>query len=186
MNIEERKLSGTFEIKLSPIKDERGFFMRTYDHDFFKSHGLNINWVQENHAKSAKKGTLRGLHFQLPPHAETKLIRCIKGKIQDVWVDLRENSPTFGEWDAAILTEQNKKMILIPKGFAHGYCALTNDAEVVYRVDHHYQPDHESGLLWNDPDVKIDWEIISPVLSEKDKNAPTLQQFKQKYGAIKL
>ena len=186
MNIEKRRIEGTYEITFSPIKDERGFFMRVYDQNILNENGIDINWVQENHAKSNKSGTLRGLHFQLPPHAETKLIRCIKGEIQDVWVDLRENSPTFGEWGAAILNDQNNKMILIPKGFAHGYCALKDDTEVVYKVDHHYQPDHEAGLLWNDPDVKIDWEIISPILSEKDENLPTLQQFKQKYGAIIL
>ena len=181
MQITERKLKGTFEIKLKPINDPRGFFMRTYDNNFFKEFGLDKKWVQENHSRSEQKGIIRGLHFQLPPYSETKVARCIKGAILDVFVDLRKNSSTFGKWDSIELTEENKKMIYIPKGFAHGFCTLTEISEVVYKVDNFYNKKSEVGLLWNDQNLEIKWPFENPILSEKDKLNLTLEEFIIKY-----
>lgn len=186
MEFKERKLKDVFEIKLNPIKDERGFFMRTYDEVLFEKEGLNLKWMQENHSRSEKKNTIRGLHFQLPPFSETKLVRCIKGAILDVFVDLRENSNSFGKWDAIELSEENKKMIFIPRGFAHGFCTLSEISEVVYKVDNVYSKQHELGLIWNDQDLKINWPTQSPTLSEKDNLNLKLIEFINKYNAIKL
>ncbi len=186
MEIKPGKLKGTFEIILDPHADERGFFMRTYDDAIFKNYGLDKKWVQENHSRSEQKGVIRGLHFQLPPFAETKLLRCIRGKILDVFVDLRKGSSTFGQWDAIELSEENKKMVLIPRGFAHGFCTLTDISEVVYKVDNYYSPEHECGLLWNDPDLNINWPIDKPILSDKDKKNMTLKEFIDKHKYIEV
>ena len=184
MEINQQKIPGTFEITLSPIGDNRGFFMRTFDLNEFNKHGLNKMWVQENHSKSSQKGIIRGLHFQFPPYAETKLVRCIRGKILDVFLDLRKDSNTFGQWDSIELSEDNKKMIFIPRGFAHGFCSLTEESEVLYKVDNFYAPEHEGGLLWNDPDLGIEWPISNPILSEKDKKNLRLKEFVEKYEGI--
>ena len=177
MKINPLRIDGTYEIILSPISDDRGFFMRTFDLNDFNNYGLNKIWVQENHAKSSQEGIVRGLHFQFPPHAETKLVRCIRGKILDVFVDLRKESNTFGRWDSIELSEDNKKMVFIPRGFAHGYCTLTKVSEVLYKVDNFYAPGREGGLLWNDPDIGIKWPVKDPILSEKDKKNMTLKEF---------
>ncbi len=177
MEIKERKIKGTFEITLNPILDDRGFFMRTFDDAIFKEKGLERKWVQENHSRSEEKGIIRGLHFQLPPFTETKLVRCVKGAVLDVFVDLRKDSETFGQWDSIELSEDNKKMIFIPRGFAHGFCTLTEISEILYKVDNFYSPKFECGLLWNDNDVGIKWPTNSPILSEKDKKNMTLQEF---------
>ena len=184
MEIRERQLKGVFEITLKPHLDGRGFFMRTYDQTLFKEVGLEWNWVQENHSRSEQKGIIRGLHFQLPPYAETKLIRCINGVVLDVFVDLRKNSETFGQWDSIELSAENKKMIFIPRGFAHGFCTLTEISEVIYKVDNYYSPEHEVGLLWNDHDIGIDWPVKNPILSEKDQHNMTLKEFVEKYRGI--
>lgn len=184
MEIIEKTLKGAFEIRLKPIKDKRGFFMRAFDDKLFEKAGINNKWVQENHSRSEQKGVIRGLHFQLLPFAETKLLRCIRGKIWDVFVDLREGSSTFGQWDAVELSEENKKMVLIPRGFAHGFCTLTDISEVVYKVDNYYSPEHECGLLWNDPDLNINWPVDKPILSEKDTKNVTLREFIEKYKYI--
>jgi dTDP-4-dehydrorhamnose 3,5-epimerase len=186
MEFKERKLKGVFEITLNPIKDERGFFMRTYDDLFFAKEGLNLKWLQENHSRTENKDTIRGLHFQLPPFSESKLVRCIKGTILDVFVDLRENSESFGKWDAIELSEENKKMIFIPRGFAHGFCTLSEISEVVYKVDNVYSKQHELGMIWNDSDLKINWPTQTPTLSEKDTKNFTLKEFITKHNAIKL
>lgn len=184
MEIKERKLKGTFEICLSSHVDSRGFFMRTFDDSIFKKWNIEQNWVQENHSSSAKKGTLRGLHFQLPPYTETKMLRCIRGAVLDVFVDLRKNSETFGQWDSIELTEENKKMIFIPRGFAHGFCTLTENSEVLYKVDNYYSPISEQGLIWNDKDLNITWPLDVPILSEKDKVNLTLKEFVDQFTAI--
>ena len=185
MEIKERKLKGTFEITLNPILDDRGFFMRTFDDTIFRENGIEREWVQENHSRSEEKGIIRGLHFQLPPYTETKLVRCVKGAVFDVFVDLREDSNTFGKWDSIKLSEENKKMIFIPRGFAHGFCTLTEISEVLYKVDNFYNPKYECGLLWNDNDVEIKWPIESPILSEKDRNNKTLREYSSNYGFLK-
>ena len=186
MEIIPGKLKDTFEINLSPFSDDRGFFMRTYDLNLFNGTGLNKVWVQENHSLSTQQGVLRGLHFQLPPFAETKLVRCISGSVLDVFVDLRKNSPTFGQWDSIELSSVNKKMIFIPRGFAHGFCTLSENSEVLYKVDNFYSKEHERGLIWNDTQIGIDWPIEAPFLSEKDKTNWTLAEFIQKINGIEL
>ena len=134
MLVKERKIGGVFEIQLDPHEDKRGFFMRVYDDTIFKKCGLHRNWVQENHSRSVEDGVIRGMHFQFPPYTETKLIRSISGEIYDVFIDLRKDSPTFRRWDSIKLSAENKKMIYIPRGFAHGFCTLTKNCEVVYKV----------------------------------------------------
>lgn len=186
MEITERKLNGVFEIQLRPIRDERGFFMRSFDAALFEKAGLARIWLQENHSRSERKGIIRGLHFQFPPFAETKLVRCIRGAVLDVFVDLRLNSPTFGQWDALELSEENKKMVFIPRGFGHGFCTLTPESEVLYKVDNVYNREHEGGLLWSDPDLGIDWPETNPILSEKDNRNMTFAQFVETHQSIAL
>jgi dTDP-4-dehydrorhamnose 3,5-epimerase len=186
MKIIPGKLKGIFEINLSPFTDERGFFMRTYDLNLFNGASINKVWVQENHSLSKQQGVLRGLHFQLPPFAETKLVRCISGSVLDVFVDLRKDSPTFGQWDSIELSAVNKKMIFIPRGFAHGFCTLSENSEVLYKVDNFYSKEHERGLIWNDTEIGIEWPLEDPILSEKDKTNWTLAEFVQKINGIEL
>ena len=186
MIIKERVIKGIYEIQLEPNIDNRGFFMRIYDKEIFEKYNLSKEWIQENHSRSEQKGTIRGLHFQLPPFTETKLIRCIKGAVLDVFVDLRLNSKTFGQWDSVELSEENKKCVYIPKGFAHGFCALSDISEVLYKVDSVYKPEFEAGIIWNDKDINIDWNIDSPVLSDKDKKNLTLKEFVLKYKGIEI
>jgi len=186
VEIKERTIKGVYEITLRPHLDARGFFMRTYDHQIMAERGLDLPWVQENHSKSEEKHIIRGLHFQFPPHSETKLVRCVRGAVLDVFVDLRLGSATFGQWDSIRLDEDNKKMILIPRGFAHGFCTLTEVSEVLYKVDNYYSKPNEGGLLWNDPDIGIQWPTQSPILSDKDRNNMTLQAFINQHKGIKL
>ena len=186
MEIKKRKLEGVFEITLAPITDSRGFFMRAYDNDIFEKAGLVRPWRQENHSRSEQSGIIRGLHFQFPPFSETKLVRCIRGTILDVFVDLRSGTPTLGQWDSIELSEENKKLIIIPRGFAHGFCTLSEVSEVLYKVDNVYSRDHESGLLWNDPDLAIEWPTKQPVLSAKDERNQTLKEFIKQHTAIRL
>jgi dTDP-4-dehydrorhamnose 3,5-epimerase len=158
--------------------------MRTFDHSIFESKGLKRDWIQENHSRSEEKGIIRGLHFQLPPFTETKMVRCIRGAVLDVFVDLREDSATFGQWDSIELSEDNKKAIYIPRGFAHGFCTLSEISEVVYKVDNYYSKESECGLLWNDEQLNIDWPFDKPILSNKDQKNMTINEFKNKYKAI--
>jgi len=152
--------------------DHRGFFMETYNEKMFEEAGLKFNFIQDNHAMSAETGTLRGMHFQLEPYAQTKLVRVIKGAVYDVIVDIREGSPTYGQWEGFILSEDNKRQLLVPQGFAHGYCTLVKDTEFVYKVDNYYSPECDRGLAWDDPDLNIQWPTSKPILSEKDKKQP--------------
>jgi len=184
MEIKEKKISGVYEITLKPIIDERGFFSRSYDINEFNSLGINRLWVQENHSATLKANTIRGLHFQLPPYSETKLIRCVRGAILDVYVDLRSNSKTFGVWETIELSAENLKMLYIPRGFAHGFCTLTDNSEVIYKVDNYYSKDYECGIIWNDIDLGIQWNCQNPILSEKDKQNITLKIFSQKFKGI--
>lgn len=187
MDIKERKIKGVYEIALKPIGDNRGFFMRTFDINEFNKFGLNKIWVQENHSRSTQKGIIRGLHFQLPPFTETKLVRCINGAVLDVFVDLRKDSLTFGQWDSIELSAENKKIIFIPRGFAHGFCTLTEESEILYKVDNMYNPKHELGILWNDTDLNIHWPIThNAILSEKDQKNLTFKEFVNKYQSIEI
>jgi len=186
MNIKSLNLPGVYEITLEPIMDHRGHFIRIFDKQKFNNIGINRNWVQENQSLSLRKGTIRGLHFQLPPFSETKLIRVIKGAIFDVFVDLRMDSPTFGQWGSIELTEDNFKMVLIPRGFAHGFCTLTDNCEVTYKVDNFYSSKHEAGILWNDRTLNIDWPVSNPIISKRDSELPSFKEFTKKHKGIKV
>ncbi len=147
--------------------DKRGFFMENYKYSEFADFGIDVKFVQDNHSKSAKN-VLRGLHFQMLPKAQAKLVRCIKGKIFDVAVDIRKDSPTYGKWVGEILSEENKKMLYIPIGFAHAFCVVSDEAEIVYKSSDEYSPENESAIAWNDPTINIIWPIKNPIVSEKD------------------
>ncbi|WML24567.1 dTDP-4-dehydrorhamnose 3,5-epimerase [Neobacillus sp. OS1-33] len=175
MNVIETSLSGVKIIEPNVFGDHRGWFMETYNEANFKEAGIDIKFVQDNQSFSAAKGTLRGLHYQLNPKAQTKLVRCTTGAIFDVAVDIRKGSPTFGNWFGVELSAVNKKQLLIPKGFAHGFMTLTEDVEVQYKVDELYAPECDGGIIWNDPAIGIEWPLdITPVLSSKDEKAPLL------------
>jgi dTDP-4-dehydrorhamnose 3,5-epimerase len=172
---EPLKLAGTFAIKLKPYPDERGYLVVTYADDLFAKQGLVTSWVQDNQSVS-RRGVIRGLHFQVPPHQETKLVRVVAGAVWDVFVDLRRASPTFGQWDAIELSEDNYTMAYIPRGFAHGFCALTDRAVVAYKVDGLFAPAASGGIRWNDPTVAIRWpEAGEPIVSDRDRKLPLLK-----------
>lgn len=170
------KLQGVFLIEPKVFGDHRGFFMETYNKQVFVENGFEIDFMQDNHSLSVPAGTIRGLHYQLAPKAQTKLVRCLRGAIYDVAVDIRKGSPTFGQWAGFILSEHNKRQLLVPKGFAHGFCTLVDNTEVAYKVDDYYSPENDRGILWNDPDIGIDWPTNDPVLSDKDKIHPILKE----------
>ncbi len=171
----ETALEGVYILEPTVFEDHRGFFMESYNKKDFEEIGLFFNFVQDNHSLSVHALVLRGLHFQLNPKAQTKVVRCLKGAIYDVVVDIRKGSPTFGKWIGVILTEYNKRQIVVPKGFAHGVLTLVPNTEILYKVDEYYSPEHDRSIRWNDPDLKIDWPTSNPILSEKDKNAPFLK-----------
>jgi len=150
------------------FEDSRGYFVETYNQKDFEEAGIKENFVQDNFSFS-KKGVIRGLHFSKSPHETVKLVRCISGEILDVAVDVRPNSPTFGKWVSEILSSDNRKMLFIPKGFAHGFCALSDTVEIVYKVNDYYFPESEQGIIYNDKDLAINWPISNPILSDKDK-----------------
>jgi dTDP-4-dehydrorhamnose reductase/dTDP-4-dehydrorhamnose 3,5-epimerase len=176
MNIVKTNVEDVIIIEPKVFADHRGWFTETYSKEKFKELGIDIDFIQDNHSLSAQKGTLRGLHFQLNPKAQTKLVRCTKGKILDVAVDIREGSPTYKKWIAVELSEENKKQLLVPKGFAHGFITLTDNVEVQYKVDEYYSPENDRSIRFDDPDISIDWGIDNPILSEKDLNAPMLSE----------
>lgn len=186
MKIVEQKIKGVYEIELKTYADKRGFFMRTYSREVFHKHGIDRQWVQDNQSRSTKKGIVRGLHFQFPPHAETKLVRCVRGAIYDVYVDLRKGSKTFGEWGYIELSDDNKKMVYIPRSFAHGFCTLTDNCEVLYKVDNYYEPKAEGGIIWNDPQLQIPWPVKKPILSDRDAGLMSLKEFIAKHGSLEV
>ena len=177
MEITPLRLNGTYQIDLAPHCDERGYFMRVWDEQLARQHGLTTAWAQESQSLSRRKGIIRGLHFQRPPHAETKLVRAAAGAILDVFVDLRKGSGTFGQWDSLELSGENHRMVYIPRGFAHGFCTLTEEALVVYKVDARYAPDSEGGVRWDDEDLQIKWPSGDPFVSDKDKRLPSFKDF---------
>ncbi len=153
--------------------DERGFFMETYRRSEFAAAGIGETFVQGNHSKSSRS-TLRGLHYQKAPKAQGKLIRAIVGDIYDVAVDIRKQSPSFGRWVASVLSAENKRMLYVPAGFAHGFCVTSESAEIQYMTTEEYAPELESGIIWNDPELKIEWPIAEPILSQRDRAWPRL------------
>lgn len=169
-------LGGAFLIELEKHGDERGFFARAFCVNEFREHGLTSGFVQVNNSTSASAGTLRGMHYQLVPHAETKIVRCIKGALYDMILDLRPESPTFGKSFGAELNADNRTMMYVPKGFAHGFITLAEDTEAFYFVDEFYAPEHERGIRYNDPKFELDWPREPEVVSEKDLKHPDFSE----------
>lgn len=172
MRIEPTTLADARLIRLEKRGDDRGWFARTMDTRIFADQGMDSVFVQQNASMSAQAGTLRGLHFQRPPYAEAKLVRCLRGRILDVIVDLRRDSPSFGKWEGFELTDRNDRMLYVPAGFAHGFQTLADDTAVTYQVSHRYTPEAEGGLRWDDPALGIDWPLPPAVMSDKDAAWP--------------
>ena len=154
--------------------DSRGYFFENYNESIFNENGIDVKFIQDNISYS-KKNVLRGLHFQKDPKAQTKFVTVLYGEIFDVVVDLRKDSRTYGRWISENLSDKNHKSLYVPKGFAHGFCVLSNEAIVLYKVDHEYSPEHESGIIWNDSDLKISWPVLDPIISKKDQELPLLK-----------
>jgi len=174
MIFHETKLQGAYLVDAERIADERGFFARSFCREEFRKYGLEDSVAQCNISFNAKKHTLRGLHYQIAPYEEAKLVRCTRGKIYDVIVDLRAGSPTFRQWYAAELSGENRRMLYIPPGFAHGLLTLEDNTEVFYTMFNFYSPDHARGIRWNDPAIGIQWPVERPVISERDRSFPLL------------
>ena len=168
-----RKLSipEVIVIETQSFSDDRGFFLENFKISSFVSNGINTKFVQDNFSHSIK-GVLRGLHYQKNLKAQAKFVTALRGEIFDVAVDIRKNSPTFGQWVGEILSDENHKSLYIPEGFAHGFCVLSESATVMYKINQEYSPDHEQGIIWNDPDIDISWPISESIISEKDQNLP--------------
>jgi dTDP-4-dehydrorhamnose 3,5-epimerase len=181
MEFQETSLKGAYIIHPKVFQDERGFFLESYSEKAFAEKGITARFVQDNHSYSAKKGVLRGLHFQLPPNEQAKLVRVTQGKVWDVIVDLRRQSPTYGKWEGFELSDKNFQILFVPRGFAHAFLTLEDDTEFIYKVDNFYAPESDLGLIWNDPDLAIDWPAISPILSEKDSKLPKFRDFKSPF-----
>ncbi|MEG1473442.1 MAG: dTDP-4-dehydrorhamnose 3,5-epimerase [Christensenella sp.] len=170
----ETGIDGLVVVEMDCFGDNRGWFMETYSKPKFEAMGITCEFVQDNQSYSAQKGTLRGLHFQTNPMAQSKLLRCTRGRILDVAVDIRKNSPTYKKWYAVELTAENKKQFFMPKGMAHGFVTLSDDVEVQYKVDAVYAPQCDRSIRFDDPEIGVDWGIANPILSEKDLKAPLL------------
>lgn len=175
MQFVKTPLEGAYLIDLQKREDERGFFSRVICQKEFEEHGLETNFVQVNNSLSVVQGTLRGLHYQLPPKEEVKVVRCIRGSLFDVIVDVRKSSPTYGKWFGADLTAENRRMMYVPKGFAHGFLSTSPNTELIYFVSEFYSPEHERGICWNDPGLKIKWPGKPQVISDKDSALPHLE-----------
>ena len=174
MNLMKTKLEGVYILEPRVFGDERGWFMETYSK--IKTPEIAAcDFVQDNHSYSKEKGILRGIHFQNGEHAQAKLVRCIRGAVLDVAVDLRKGSPTYMQWEAVELSAENKKQFFIPRGFGHGFLTLTEDVEFVYKTDNYYNYESDRSIIWNDPDIGVDWGTENPVLSGKDSSAPRLR-----------
>ena len=179
MNVIKTEIEGVFIIEPKVFGDARGYFFESYSaREFKKKTGLDITFVQDNESKS-RYGVLRGLHFQLPPYTQSKLVRCVKGKVLDVAVDIRKGSPTYGKYAMCELTEENHRQFFVPKGMAHGFCVLSEEAVFQYKCDEFYHPEAEGAIAWNDPEIGIEWPVKAEdvLLSEKDKHHPCLKDF---------
>ena len=174
MKVTESRLKGVLLIKPRVFEDPRGFFLETYNRDRYRDNGIDAEFVQDNYARSTQ-GILRGMHYQIK-HSQAKLVWVPEGEVFDVVVDLRKDSPTFGQWEGYTLSSKNKHQLFVPTGFAHGYCVISETADFMYKCSDFYYPEDEGGLIWNDPDVGIEWPIEDPVLSEKDQNNPPLEK----------
>ena len=174
MQFKPSRIPGAWVIDISPISDERGFFAMTWLPEAFRKHGIEPAFAQGNLAFNHKRGTLRGMHFQKSPHAQAKIVRATRGALLDVIVDLRAESPTYRQWDAVELTADNRRMLYMPEGIAHGYLTLTDDVEAQYQASAPWAPQAESGVRWNDPAFGINWPFEPLVISEKDRNWPLM------------
>lgn len=161
-------------VEAKSFLDDRGFFLESFKESDFISNGIDTKFVQDNFSHSVK-GVLRGLHYQKNPKAQAKLVTALRGEIFDVAIDIRKNSPTYGKWVGEKLSDQNHRLLYIPEGFAHGFCVLSQDADVLYKVNNEYSPEHEKGIMWNDPEIDIAWPTDKPILVEKDLQSPTLK-----------
>ncbi len=175
MEITKTKLEGVVIIEPAVFGDKRGFFMESWSKRAFAEAGLDYDFVQDNHSASTVKGTLRGIHFQRGDKAQAKLVRCTKGAVLDVAVDLRPASLTYKQWVSVELSEDNKRQLLIPRGFGHGFLTLTDEVEFMYKADNFYAPEADGGIRWNDPELAVDWGIEEPILSDKDSKSPWLK-----------
>jgi len=173
MKMTETTLSGVYVIEPQVFGDHRGWFFESFSEQKEKDI-VKDTFVQDNHSSSAQKGTLRGLHFQQNPHAQSKIVRCTRGKILDIAVDIRKGSPNYRKWVAIELSADNFKQLYIPAGFAHGFLTLTEDVEIQYKASDYYTPDCDRSIKWNDPTIGVEWNIEKPILSTKDQNAPLL------------
>ena len=184
MLVQDTPLAGVKIVTPKKFGDHRGFFSEVYNEAKWRAAGLEIRFVQDNHSLSAEAGTIRGLHFQIAPHAQAKLVRAVRGSILDVAVDLRRSSPTFGRHFATELSADNWAQLFVPVGFAHGFCTLTEDVEVLYKVSELYSPAHDRGLAWDDPDLAIAWPAAAPsaVLSDKDRRWPRLRDLLETFA----
>jgi dTDP-4-dehydrorhamnose 3,5-epimerase len=172
----ETQLKGAFIIKPERLEDERGFFARTWCQREFEAHGLNSRLVQCNISFNKKAGTLRGMHYQAAPYEEAKLVRCTQGAIYDAIIDLRPESPTFKQYTAIVLTAQNRKMLYVPEGFAHGFLTLEDHTEVFYQMSEFYAPEYARGIRWNDPAFNIQWPADVQIISDRDQNLPDFER----------
>ena len=178
MNLIKTTLDGLVLLKPTIIKDNRGYFMESYHQKNINKLIGNVSFVQDNESESSR-GVLRGLHFQKPPYTQSKLVRCLKGKVLDVALDLRKKSKTYGHFETTVLSSENKEQLFVPKGFAHGFIVLSESAILSYKVDNYYNPESESGIIWNDPDLNIDWRINKTEIrvSEKDTKLQSFNNF---------
>ncbi len=176
MEVIKTDISDLYIVKPKVFEDNRGYFFESYNKELFLRNGIDQNFVQDNESKSSK-GVLRGLHFQKPPFAQGKLVRVMRGSVLDVAVDIRKNSPTYGQWASVELTQDNKWMYWIPPGFAHGFVTLEDNTVFFYKCTNVYNKESEGSILWNDPDLNIDWKVENPILSEKDKTGPPFKDF---------
>ncbi|MBF2761159.1 MAG: dTDP-4-dehydrorhamnose 3,5-epimerase [Ectothiorhodospiraceae bacterium AqS1] len=184
MQIESLAIPDIRILRPKKFGDHRGFFSETFNKKALSEIGIDIDFVQDNHSLSAEKGTMRGLHFQIPPFAQDKLVRVVRGAIFDVAVDLRRSSPTFGQYASAVVSADEWNQILVPVGFAHGFMTIENDTEVIYKVSDFYAPSHDRGILWNDPEIGIDWPLEGgeAILSDKDKVQPRLGEIESPFA----
>ena len=175
MNVIKTDLLDVYILEPEKFGDHRGYFMESWSKQKMEAAGLYYDFVQDNQSFSAKKGTLRGLHFQKGDAAQAKLVRCVRGAVKDFAVDMRKGSPTYKKWIGVELSPENNRQLLIPRGFLHGFVTLTDDVEFLYKADNYYSKENDRGICWNDPEIGVDWGIDNPVTSDKDNNAPLLK-----------
>ncbi|MCH7492974.1 dTDP-4-dehydrorhamnose 3,5-epimerase [Patescibacteria group bacterium] len=178
MEFKETKFKDAWIIQPKVFQDGRGFFLESYSNGWFADKGIDVSFIQDNHSLSRETAVLRGLHFQIPPHDQAKLVRVTAGKVYDVIVDIRKGSKTYGQWQGFELSAENFTMLFIPRGFAHGFCTLEPNTEFCYKVDNNYAPESDSGIIWNDATLNIDWPISNPKLSAKDSQLNSFGELK--------